>query len=132
MFQQFVAIGNLGSEVELRYTPSGVPVANFSLAVNKTWTNSQGERQEKVTWFRIAVWRKQAETCAQFLKKGRRVLVVGEVEEANAWTDRDGHPRATLEVTAQFVKFLDSGGDNAHGDGEVNVPDLESTADIPF
>ncbi len=111
MFRQIVLVGNLGSDPEMRYTPAGVPVANFSLAVNKSWANAQGERQSKTTWFRITVWRKQAELASQFLKKGRRVLVVGEVEEANVWTDREGTPRSSLDVTAQFVKFMDSGHD---------------------
>jgi single-strand DNA-binding protein len=130
MFQQITLLGNLGSDPEMRYTPGGVPVANFTLAVNKTWANAQGERQTKTTWFRITVWRKQAEVASQYLKKGRRVLVVGEVEEANVWTDRDGHPRATLEVTAQFVKFVDSSGEG-HGE-ETTLPDLEQVPDIPF
>jgi single-strand DNA-binding protein len=137
MFQQITLVGNLGSDPELRYLPSGVPVANFTLAVNKAWTNAQGERQQKTTWFRIAVWRKQAELVAQYLKKGRRVLVVGEVEEANVWTDRDGNPRASLEVTAQLVKFMDRGDDEGEGEGEgegeaISAPDLEQMPDIPF
>jgi single-strand DNA-binding protein len=149
MFQQITLVGNLGSEVEMRFTPSGVPVANFSLAVNKNWANAQGERQTKTTWFRITVWRKQAELAAQFLKKGRRVLVVGEVEEASVWTDREGTPRASLDVTAQFVKFMDSSHDedavadanNAADDDDdaeappppdVNVPPMADTQEIPF
>ena len=144
MYQQITLVGNLGSEPELRFTPSGVPVANFSLAVNKSWANAQGERQSKTTWFRITVWRKQAELASQFLKKGRRVLVVGEVEEAAVWTDREGTARASLDVTAQFVKFMDSshdeeaaGGDAGHDDQEapppaVNVPPMANTEEIPF
>jgi single-strand DNA-binding protein len=132
MFQQITLVGNLGSDPEMRYTPSGVPVANFTLAVHKTWANAQGERQTKTTWFRVTVWRKQAEVVGQYLKKGRRVLVVGEVEEANVWTDREGHPRATLEVTAQFVKFMDSHGDAEEGSEEVGASELEQLPDIPF
>lgn len=127
MFNQVILIGNLGADPELRSTPQGTSVASFNLAVNKAWTNNQGERQEKVIWFRITVWRKQAEIAATFLKKGRRVLVVGEVEEANAWTDRDGNPRATLEVTAQFVKFMDSSGESEGSD-----IDVQDVPDIPF
>ena len=106
MYQQITLIGNLGSDPEMRYTPSGVPVASFSLAVNRTWTNQEGQRQDKTTWFRVTTWRKQAEIVSQYLVKGRRVMVVGEVEEARPWTDRDGNQRASLEVTAQIVKFL--------------------------
>ena len=106
MYQQVTLVGNLGNDPEMRYTPSGVPVASFNLAVNKTWTNQEGERQDKTTWFRVTTWRKQAEIVSQYLQKGRQVLVVGEIEEARPWTDRDGNNRASLEVTAQIVKFL--------------------------
>lgn len=106
MYQQVTLVGNLGSDPEMRYTPSGVPVASFNLAVNKTWTNQEGERQDKTTWFRVTTWRKQAEIVSQYLQKGRQVLVVGEIEDARPWTDRDGNQRASLEVTAQIVKFL--------------------------
>lgn len=113
MYQQVTLIGNLGSDPEMRYTPSGVPVASFSLAVNKSWTGQDGQRQEKTTWFRVTAWRRTAETVSQYLSKGRRVLVVGEIEEARAYTDRDGNNRASLEVTAQIIKFL--GGRNDAG-----------------
>lgn len=106
MYQQITLIGNLGNDPDMKYTPSGVPVANFSLAVNRSWTGQDGQRQDKTTWFRVAVWGKQAESVAQYLTKGRQVLVVGEVEEAKAFTDRDGNARATIEVKALNVRFL--------------------------
>lgn len=117
MYQQVTLIGNLGNDPEMRYTPSGVPVASFNMAVNKSWTTQDGQRQDKTTWFRITAWRRTAETVSQYLSKGRRVLVVGEVEEARPYTDRDGNPRASLEVTAQIIKFV--GGRN-----EINESDL--------
>lgn len=120
MYQQIVLIGNLGNDPEMRYTPSGVPVASFNLAVNKTWTNAEGQRQDKTTWFRVTTWRKNAEIASQYLTKGRQVLVVGELEDARAYTDRDGNLRASLEVTAQTIKFLNRMGDSAnpdHGSG---------------
>lgn len=128
MYQQITLVGNLGSDVELRYTPNGVPVASFSLAVSKTWMKD-GQRQEKTLWFRVSAWNKQAETVSQYLHKGSKVLVVGEIEEARAFTDRQGNNRASLEVTAQTIKFLSGRGDGeqqesapaAHGDGE-SVP----------
>lgn len=106
MYQQINLVGNLGSDPELRFTPSGVPVASFNLAINKTWTNQDGQKQEKSTWFRVTVWRKLAEIVAENLTKGRQVLVIGEVDEARAYTDKDGNNRASLEVTATVVKFL--------------------------
>ena len=132
MFQQVVLVGNLGDAPEMRYTPSGTPVASFSLAVNKAWTTQDGKREEKTTWFRVTVWRKQAEMVAQFLTKGRQVLVVGEMQEAHAWSDKEGNPRATLEVTAQFVKFLGSKGESENGSGPAATDVEEETEDIPF
>lgn len=117
MYQQITLVGNLGNDPEMRYTPSGVPVASFSLAVNKTWTTQEGQRQDRTTWFRVTTWRKQAEIVSQYLTKGRRVLVVGEIEEPRPWTDRDGNQRASLEVTAQIVKFLGGRDDAPMGGG---------------
>ena len=115
MYQQLTLIGHLGNDPELRHTPSGVPVASFSLAVKRTWTNQDGERQDKTTWFRVTTWRKQAELVNQYLTKGSKVLVVGEIEEARPYTDRDGNQRASLEVNAHNVKFLSSQGEREDG-----------------
>lgn len=112
MYQQITLVGNLGNDPEMRYTPSGVPVTSFNLAVNRSWTDQQGQRQDKTTWFRISVWNKQAEVVSQYLTKGRQVMVVGEMEDARAYTDRDGNLRASLEVRANTVRFLGQRGDN--------------------
>ncbi len=106
MYQQITLIGNLGRDPEMRYTPSRVAVTSFSVAVNRSWTGQDGQRQDKTTWFRVSAWRRMAETCNQYLTKGQRVLVVGEVEEPSTWTDREGNTRASLEVTARNVQFL--------------------------
>ena len=105
MFQQTLIVGRAGRDAELRYTPGGVPVANFSVAVDRRWTDASGQTQEKVTWFRVICWRKLAEVTAQYVKKGQRILIAGDIE-ASAWTDRDGSPRASLELTAERVRFL--------------------------
>ena len=81
MYQQLTLVGNLGSTPEMRYTPSGVAVTSFRLAVNRNWTSSEGEQKEKTTWFNITCWRGLAETVNQYLDKGRQVLVVGTVDE---------------------------------------------------
>ena len=120
MYQQITLIGNLGNDPELRYTPSGVPVASFNLAVKKSWSDAEGGKQEKTTWFRVTAWRKLAEIAAQYLAKGKQVLIVGELEDARAFTDRDGNNRASLEVTAQTIKFLGAKDANANGDGAHN------------
>ena len=77
MYQQITLVGNLGNDPEMRYTPSGVPVVSFSLAVNKSWTTPDGQRQDRTTWFRVTAWRKTAEIVSQYLTKGRQVLIIG-------------------------------------------------------
>lgn len=115
MYQHITLVGNLGQDPEMRYTPSGVPVTSFSLAVNKSWVGADGQRQDKTLWFRVTAWRKLAETASQYLTKGRQILVIGEIEEARPWTDRDGNQRASLEVTAQTIKFLNTRTDGVAG-----------------
>ena len=129
MYQQITLIGNLGNDPEMRYTPSGVAVASFSLAVNKSWTTESGEKQDKTTWFRVTCWRKQAEVVSQYLGKGKQVMVVGEIEEARAFTDKSGNQRASLEVTATTVRFLSGGAAGAAGNGQEPAADDEN---IPF
>ncbi len=108
MYQQITLVGNLGRDPEMRYTPSGVAVTNFSVATSRSWTGQDGQRQEKTVWFRVAAWRGLAETCNQYLTKGQRVLVTGEVEEPSTWTDQEGNTRVSLEVTARTVRFLNT------------------------
>jgi single-strand DNA-binding protein len=127
MYQKTVIVGNLGNDPEMRYTPSGVPVTSFSVAVNRRWTDQNGDLQEKTTWFRVTAWRKLAEQCAQYLHKGRLVLVEGDID-ASAWTGQDGQPRATLELTARVVRFLGSRGDTTLSEessaGSVNEEEI--------
>ncbi len=114
MYQKTVVVGHLGRDPEMRYTPSGVPVTSFNVATSRKWTNANGEQQEKTTWFRVTCWRKLAELTAQYLQKGRLVLVEGEIE-AQAYTDREGSPRASLELTASTVRFLGGRGEMPEG-----------------
>ena len=146
MYQQITLVGNLGNDPEMRYTPSGLPVTSFNLAVNKSWTSADGQRQDKTLWFRVTAWRKLAETVSQYVTKGQQVLVIGEIEEARAFTDRDGNLRASLEITAQTVRFLGkreggasgSGGSAGHDAGAPNsaggsgAPPPGGDEEIPF
>ena len=131
MYQQIVLIGNLGNEPELRYTPSGVPVVSFNLAVNKSWTDAEGGKQDKTVWFRVTAWRKLAEIAAQYLAKGKQILVVGEMEDARAFTDKEGNSRASLEVTAQTIKFL-SRAEASSGIGTPVAAGQSKEEDIPW
>ncbi|HXF64977.1 MAG TPA: single-stranded DNA-binding protein [Caldilineaceae bacterium] len=130
MYQQIILIGHLGDDPELRHTADNVPVCSFSLAVNKQW-NRDGEQGESTTWFRVTAWRRQAEVAAQFLRRGRQVLVIGEVKPPHAYLNRLGEPAASLEVTAQTLKFL--GPDQ---DTELEATPVQgrllAEADIPF
>ncbi len=111
MYQKIIIIGNLGNDPEMRYTAQGTPVTSFSVATNRVWTDQSGQRQERTVWFRVSAWRRLAETCNQYLAKGRQVLVEGEMQESEPFQGRDGEWRASLNVTAREVKFLGGRGD---------------------
>ncbi len=103
---KIMLIGNLGTDPEMRFTPSGNPVTSFNVATNRVYTTSDGERKQETEWFRVTAWRKQAESCNQFLTKGKLVYVEGSLR-TRTWEDRDGQRRTTLEVNADRVLFLD-------------------------
>jgi len=117
-FNKIIIVGNLGRDPELRYTPQGVAVCNFSLATNEKKRDKSGELQDVTTWFRVTLWRNQAENAAKYLTKGRPVYIEGRlgVEE---WTDRDGKSRYTLEVQATDMQFI-SAGPRVEGDEEYS------------
>ncbi len=103
---KIILIGNVGTDPEMRFTPSGNPVTSFRLATNRVYTTADGERKQETEWFTIVTWRKQAESCNQFLTKGQRVYVEGSLR-TRAWEGRDGQRRVTAEVIASRVLFLD-------------------------
>ncbi|KAF5035304.1 Single-stranded DNA-binding protein [anaerobic digester metagenome] len=102
-----ILIGRLGRDPEMRYTPSGQPVANFSVATDESYTSKDGQKVEKTEWHRIVVWGKQAEFCGNYLSKGRLVYVEGKLE-TRKWTDKDGAEKYTTEIKADRVLGLDS------------------------
>jgi single-strand DNA-binding protein len=103
---KIMLIGNVGSDPEMRYTPNGKAVTSFRMATNYRYVGSDGERREETEWFRISVWGKQAESCNQFLSKGKRVFVEGRLH-SRSWEGQDGQMRTSLEVSANRVIFLD-------------------------
>ncbi len=105
-----ILIGRLGADPEVRYTPSGTPVANFRIATSENWTDKQGQKQERTEWHRIVVWSKLAELCGEYLSKGRQVYVEGRLQ-TRQWDDRDGNKRYTTEIQAQQVTFLGGRGE---------------------
>ncbi|MFH0763286.1 MAG: single-stranded DNA-binding protein [Candidatus Omnitrophota bacterium] len=106
-YNKVLLIGNLTKDPELRYTPQGVAVANLRLAVNRKFRNKNQELKEEVCFITAVVWNKQAETCNQYLQKGRPVLVEGRLQ-SRSWEDNAGQKRSVIEVTAERVQFLGS------------------------
>ena len=125
-----ILVGNLGRDPELRYTGSGKAVANFPLATSEVWNDSDGERQERTDWHNIVVWDKQAETCGQYLAKGRQVYVEGSIR-TRKYEDKDGNQRYVTEVIASRVQFLGSAADRSERPAATSSAQAESD-DIPF
>jgi len=111
-------IGNLGKDPELRFTPSGRAVAKFSLATSEQWTTPEGQRQDRTEWHNIVVWGKQAETCGQYLSKGRQVYIEGSIR-SRQYDDKEGQKRWITEVVAQRVQFLGGGRGDGAGAGRA-------------
>jgi len=105
-FNKIIIVGYLGKDPELRYTPQGTPVCNFTIATSeKRKNNYSGETEELTTWFRVTAWQKTAENCAEFLRKGRQAYIEGRLCQEE-YTDREGIKRQSLVVNASDVKFL--------------------------
>ena len=136
MYQKLTIVGNLGRDPEMRYTPSGQAVTNFSVATSRRYTDSNGQKHEETTWFRVSAWGRQAETCNQYLHRGSKVLVEGrlvsdkETGGPRVWTDQNGTARASYEMSAIEVKFL-GGGSHSAEEYEEPAQDLEED-EIPF
>ena len=152
-WHQTIIVGNLGGDPELRYMQSGRAVCNFSVAVSERWRDRQSnEQREKTTWYRVAVWGNQAETCNTYLSRGRQVMVIGNVQ-ARGYVNNNGEAAASLDLTARDVRFLGGrdGGDQQGGgwqgsgqrggqrgqsqqrDRASNYPDQPASVDdIPF
>ncbi len=113
-----ILVGNLGRDPELRHTPNGQAVVNFTLATSESWTDKSGERQERTEWHRIVVWGKTAEMCNQYLSKGRTVYIEGRIQ-TREWEDKDGNKRYTTEINASTVNFIGprTGGGGQGGGG---------------
>tara|TARA_B100002019_G_scaffold258402_1_gene243113 strand:- start:243 stop:716 length:474 start_codon:yes stop_codon:yes gene_type:complete len=125
---QILLIGNCGSDPEMRYTPNGSMVVNFSLAVNSYRNGSDGEQIQETEWFRIACWNKTAESVNQFLQKGSRCFVEGRFR-SSTYTANDGSQRQSNEVTAFRVIFLDRNSENPEGGGSF-TPNMNNNTEM--
>jgi len=134
MFQELIIVGNVGKDPEMRYTPSGSAVTSFSVATNRSYTNASGEQVKETIWFRVSAWGKTAEAVSTYLHKGSKCLVVGRLTADLAtggpriWQAQDGSSRASFEVSASTVRFLNSKAeDEARGtSGEVEGESVEN------
>ena len=142
MYQKIVIVGNLGRDPEMRYMPDGTAVTNFSVATSRRWSGQDGQPRDETTWFRIEVWRRQAETVNQYLSKGSKVLVEGRIKPdpetggPRLWTRQDGSVGAIFEVVADTVRFLSSRGEEGSysggDDGDYSEASAQEEDDIPF
>ena len=129
---KIIVIGNLGTDPEMRYTPSGNPVTSFRLAVSRTYTTSDGERRDETEWFTVVAWQRLAELCNQYLAKGRRAYVEGRFR-SRSWEGRDGQMRFANEIVANQILFLDQPPDISAPGGdqpsEVSAPEGDMGTD---
>jgi len=123
-YQHLTIVGRLGRDPEMRYSPNGQAVANFSVATDRQYTDGNGQRVKETTWFSISVWGKQAESANQYLRKGSMVLVDGRLTcdsktgGPRTWKKQDGSEGASFEVNANTVRFLSGKGDTEQGGDE--------------
>lgn len=129
MYQEIKLIGDLGRDPEMRYTPQGQAVTNFSIAVTNAYTRKDGEQVKDTLWFRVSVWGSMAEACQKYLSKGSRVFVEGRMKPPRVYEKNDKTWDAQLEVNASNVKFLDKLGSGSHKQEEPNP--YEAEYDIP-
>ena len=129
-FNKIILVGNLGRDPELRYTPQGVAVCDFSMATNERKRDKSGEYQDVPTWFRITLWRNQAENAAKYLKKGNPVYIEGRLS-LEEWTDRDGNTRQTLAVQATDMHFISGGRNDDYANEPSETPQFAGPASAP-
>src|SRR6187200_1438875 len=131
-----ILVGNLGKDPEVRFTPSGRAVAKFPLATTDSWTDQENSRQERTEWHNVVVWGKQAESCGQYLAKGRQVFIEGSIR-TRQYDDKEGNKRYITEVIGQRVQFLGGRGGGGDSPRAVEEPPGGAAAsaeddDIPF
>lgn len=111
-------IGNVGGEVEMRFTPDGKPVSTFSVATNRTWNTPDGEKKQETEWFNVVAWERLAETVNQFVVKGMLVYVEGR-QHTRSWEGQDGQKHYRTELVANQVIFLSKSREQQEAGGET-------------
>lgn len=141
-FNKIIVIGYLGRDPELRYTPDGTPVCNFTIATTERKKDRSGEFQDVTTWFRVNLWRRQAEVASQYLSKGKQVYIEGRLSQSE-YQDRDGNTRTSLEINGTDIQFISPRGEESAGPREERSTSARPTSspepsapvtddDIPF
>lgn len=125
MYNKITLIGNLGSDPEIRYMPSGDACTTFSVATNRRYRTRDGEERDETQWYRVEVWGGQAEPCNQYLEKGRLVYVEGS-HSNREWQGQDGVMRTSSEVRANVVKFLSGNGQQTESESEQAAAPAQS------
>jgi single-strand DNA-binding protein len=131
MLNKIMVIGNLGTDPEMRYTPSGSAVTNFRMAVSRSYTASDGERREETEWFTIVAWNQLAEQVNQYLSKGRRAYVEGRLR-SRSWEGQDGQTRFVNEINAFTVLFLDRAPQSQESGSQDEPGGQVDPEDLPF
>ncbi len=131
-----ILVGNLGKDVELRYTPSGTAVCTFSLATSERFKDKDGQQQEKTEWMNIVAWRQLAEICGKYLSKGSQIYCEGKIQ-TRKYQDRDGVDRYITEIVMDQMRMLGSKGDSGERTQErpqaaQNKPAAHASDDPPF
>ena len=134
-----ILIGNLGRDPEVRYTPGGLAVANFSIATSESWSNKNGEKETRTEWHRIVAFGKLGEICGEYLSKGKQVYIEGRIQ-TREWDDKEGVKRYTTEIVAAQMLMLgakDGQGSGSYADsqssGDKETPNsIPADDDIPF
>lgn len=126
-----ILIGNLGQDPETRYTQSGAPVTNMSLATGRKWTDkTTGETKEKTSWHRLTAFARTAEIAAQYLKKGSKIAIEGELDYGSY--EKDGVTHYTTQIIVRHLEMLSSKGEGGNTKREPPPPDDSFDEDIPF
>ncbi len=137
-FNKITIVGYLGRDPELRFTPQGTPVCDFSMATTERRKDKSGEYHDQTTWFRVSFWGKLAEISNQYLAKGKLAYVEGKLSQRE-WQDRDGNQRTSLEVNGTDLQFIGSRSDDAGGasrsDSQQSAEPAKTAVtedDVPF
>lgn len=120
-FNKVILMGNLTRDVEVRTTPSGQSVANFSLAVSRSWKGQDGQQQEQTSFINCVAWGKPGEIIAQYVKKGDPLLVSGRLDQ-RSYDDKDGNKRQAVEVNVEDFNFIGGGNRGGEGGGSFSAP----------